>query len=158
MRKKHWKSVMLLLMCVMLTACGNTAVEDYATNEGYTAAGSSDTSQAQQENGEDNAGSAESEETGIPLEKVKIGVVHLTSPEDGNGYTYTHDLGIQGMERNLGFAKEQVVRKLNVDDLDEAATNQAIQECIDEGCNIIFTTSWGYMEPTAKMAEKYPDI
>ncbi len=102
MRKKHWKSVMLLLMCVMLTACGNTEIEDYATNEGYTAAGGV-TSQAQQANGEDNAGSAESEGTGIPVEKVKIGVVHLTSPDDGNGYTYTHDLGIQGMERNLGL-------------------------------------------------------
>ncbi len=158
MRKKHWKSVMLLLMCIMLTACGNVEIEDYATNEGYTAAGGSVASQAQQENGEDNAGSAENEEAGIPIEKVKIGVVHLTSPDDGNGYTYTHDLGIQGMERNLGLSKEQVVRKLNVDDTDEAATNQALQECIDEGCNIIFTTSWGYMEPTAEMAEKYPDI
>ena len=158
MRKKHWKSVMLLLMCIMLTACGKVEIEDYATNEGYTTAGGSVTSQAQQDNGEDNTQSAENEETGIPLEEVKIGVVHLTSPDDGNGYTYTHDLGIQGMERNLGLSKEQVVRKLNVDDTDEAATNQAIQECIDEGCNIIFTTSWGYMEPTAEMAEKYPDI
>ena len=158
MRKKHWKSAMLLIMCAMLMACGNTEIEDYATNEGYTTAGGNVTSQAQQENGEDNAGSTESEETGIPLDEIKIGVVHLTSPDDGNGYTYTHDLGIQGMERNLGLSKEQVVRKLNVDDTDEAATNQAIQECVDEGCNIIFTTSWGYMEPTAEMAEKYPDI
>ena len=84
--------------------------------------------------------------------------MHLTSPEDGNGYTYTHDLGIQGLERNLGLSKEQIVRKLNVDDTDEAATIQALQECVDEGCNIIFTTSWGYMEPTAEMAGKYPDI
>ncbi|MDE6530840.1 MAG: BMP family ABC transporter substrate-binding protein [Lachnospiraceae bacterium] len=158
MRKKHWKSVMLLLMCIMFTACGKVEIEDYATNEGYTAAGGSVTSQAQQDNGEDTAQSAENEETGIPLEEIKIGVVHLTSPDDGNGYTYTHDLGIQGMERNLGLSSEQVVRKLYVDDTDAVATNQAIQECIDEGCNIIFTTSWGYMEPTAEMAEKYPDI
>lgn len=158
MRKKHWKSLMLLLMCVMLTACGNAEIEDYATNEGYSTEDGNVTSQAQQENGEDNAQSDGNKEAGIPIEKVKIGVVHLTSPEDGNGYTYTHDLGIQGMERNLGLSEEQVVRKLNVDDTDEAATNQALQECVDEGCNIIFTTSWGYMEPTAKMAEKYPDI
>ena len=149
MRKKRWKSAMLLLMCVMLTACGNTEIEDYATNEGYTAAGGNGASQAQQENGENNAQGGASGGTGIPVEQVKIGVIHLTSPDDGNGYTYTHDLGIQGMERNLGLSKEQVVRKLNVDDTDEAATNQALQECVDEGCNIIFTTSWGYMEPTA---------
>ena len=158
MRKKHWKSVMLLFMCVMLTACGNAEIEDYATNEGYTSAGGSVTSQAQQKNGGNNTQSTENKETGIPAEKVKVGVVHLTSPEDGNGYTYTHDLGIQGMERNLGLSKEQIVRKLNVDDTDEAATIQALQECVDEGCNIIFTTSWGYMEPTAEMAGKYPDI
>ena len=34
---------------------------------------------------------------------------------------------------------------------DEEATEKAIKECIDAGCNIIFTTSWGYMETTAKL-------
>ena len=29
---------------------------------------------------------------------------------------------------------------------------------MDDGCNIIFTTSWGYMDATEEMAEKYPDI
>ena len=33
---------MLLLMCVMLIACGNTEIEDYATNEGYTTADGKD--------------------------------------------------------------------------------------------------------------------
>ena len=98
------------------------------------------------------------ETEGITAENIKIGVVHLTDPAEGSGYTYTHDLGIQGMQQNLGLSDEQIVRKVNVDDTDAAATEQAIQECIDEGCNIIFTTSWGYMDKTAEMAEKYPDI
>ena len=62
------------------------------------------------------------------------------------------------MQKNLGLSDDQIVRKINVSDTDEAATKKAIQECIDEGCNIIFTTSWGYMEVTSEMAEKYPDI
>ena len=62
------------------------------------------------------------------------------------------------MQQNLGLSDEQIVRKINVADTDAAATRTAIQECIDEGCNIIFTTSWGYMETTAEMAEEYPDI
>ncbi|MDE6663107.1 MAG: BMP family ABC transporter substrate-binding protein, partial [Lachnospiraceae bacterium] len=156
MWKKRCKSGALLLVCLMLTACGSAEIEDYATNEGYTVAGGN--TATGQESVEGSTKDAESEGKGIPLEEVKIGVVHLTSPDDGNGYTYTHDLGIQGMEKNLGLSKEQVVRKLNVDDTDEAATIKALQECVDEGCNIIFTTSWGYMEPTAEMAEKYPDI
>lgn len=159
MGKKYWKSVMLLLMCVMLTACGSTKIEDYATNEGYnTSAGANAALQVRQESGEESNENAENEKSGIPVEDVKIGVVHISSPADGSGYSYTHDLGIQGMIQNLGLTDDQVVRKLNISDSDKAATEQAIQECIDEGCNIIFTTSWGYMETTAKMAEKYPDI
>lgn len=154
MREKRWKLVALLLACTMLTACANTKIEDYATNEGYAVTPDNTTPQAQQESTKGTL----TEEKGIPAENIKIGVVHLTSPEDGSGYTYTHDLGIQGMVQNLGLKEEQVIRKLNVSDSDEAEIEQAIQECIDEGCNIIFTTSWGYMEPTAKMAEQYPDI
>ncbi len=62
------------------------------------------------------------------------------------------------MQQNLGLSDEQIVRKINVADSDADATREAIKECIDEGCNIIFTTSWGYMETTAEMAEEYPDI
>lgn len=154
MRNKRWKLSALLLACTMLTACVNTKIEDYATNEGYTITSANTIPQAQQEPAE-NTGN---EEKGIPAENIKIGVVHLTSPEDGSGYTYTHDLGIQGMVQNLGLKEEQVIRKLNVSDSNETEIQQAIQECIDEGCNIIFATSWGYMETTAKMAQQYPDI
>ena len=31
-------------------------------------------------------------------------------------------------------------------------------ELIDQGCNVIFTTSYGYMEPTAEVAKEFPDI
>ena len=85
-------------------------------------------------------------------------MLHISDPAEGSGYSYTHDLGIQGMQENLGLRDDQIVRQLNVDDGDSEAVTAAIQACIDEGCNIIFTTSWGYMETTAEMAEKYPDI
>lgn len=133
---------MLSIGC--LTGCGNKTYDDVATNEGYDIA---------KENKDTTPESA-----GIPKEDIKVGVVHLTDPAEGSGYTYTHDLGIQGMQDNLGLSDDQIVRKNNVSDTDAAATRTAIQECIDEGCNIIFTTSWGYMETTAEMAEEYPDI
>lgn len=84
--------------------------------------------------------------------------MHLSDPAEGSGYTYTHDLGIQAMQQNLGLSDEQIDRKINVDDSDKEATEKAIQECVDDGCNIIFTTSWGYMDATEEMVEKYPDI
>lgn len=62
------------------------------------------------------------------------------------------------MQENLGLSDSQIIRKVNVDDSSKEDTDKAIQDCIDEGCNIIFTTSWGYMDATEEFAEKYPDI
>ena len=45
-----------------------------------------------------------------------------------------------------------------MDDSDTEATKAAIEECILDGCNVIFTTSWGYMETTAELAEEYPEV
>ena len=140
MRRYHYLSV--LLSCIfLLTACGSEQIDDYATNKGYE-----DLTKIS-DNGK-----------GIPKEEIKVGVLHISDPAEGSGYAYTHDIGIQGMQENLGLSDEQIVRKLNVDDGDPEAITAALQECIDEGCNVIFTTSWGYMQPTADMAEKYPDI
>ena len=94
----------------------------------------------------------------IKKEDIKVGVLHITDPAEGSGYTYTHDIGIQGMQKSLGLADNQIVRKNNVSDSDEVAIQTAIEELIEDGCNIIFATSWGYMETCKAYAEEYPDI
>lgn len=164
-------AAVLLAGSIFLSGCGSqNVIEDFATNEGYdvpAAAGAdSDESSAASGGGvksgdgmaADGKDAGTEEVKGIPKEKIKVGVIHLSDPAAGSGYTYTHDLGIQGMQTNLGLTNEQIVRKINVDDTDTEAVEAALQECVDEGCNIIFSTSWGYMEATAQMAEKYPDV
>lgn len=151
MLKKGVKLLASALACCILAGCGSVQVEDYATNRGYESGGSAAEAQT-------GAEASETENQGISKDEIKVGVIHLTDPAEGGGYTYTHDLGIQGMQQNLGLSDGQIVRKINVDDADTDAIRTAIQECVDEGCNIIFTTSWGYMETTAAMAEEYPDI
>ena len=91
-------------------------------------------------------------------EEFKVGVIHIGNPSDGAGYSYAHDQGIVAMQKNLDFKDEQIVRKVNIDDGDAAATKTAIEECIEAGCNIIFGTSWGYMQTMADLAEQYPDV
>ena len=131
-----------LVIGLLLSGCSrNKEIDDYATNKGY-----------------EKAEKKEESVKGIAKEDIKIGVLHITDPAEGSGYSYTHDIGIQGMQDNLGLKEEQIVRKINVDDSDEEAIERALQECVDEECNIIFTTSWGYMESTAEWAEKYPDV
>lgn len=139
--KSFFKILGMLVLCASFTGCGvNGNVDDYAVNTGY---GDSDTVKSS---------------SGVSKDSIKVGVIHLSDPADGSGYTYTHDIGIMGMQQNLGLSDSQIIRKINVNDSDKEATRKAIKECIDEGCNIIFSTSWGYMETTAQMAEEYPDV
>lgn len=139
--KSFFKILGMFVLCASFTGCGvNGNVDDYAVNTGY---GDSDTVKSS---------------SGVSKDSIKVGVIHLSDPADGSGYTYTHDIGIMGMQQNLGLSDSQIIRKINVNDSDKDATRKAIKECIDEGCNIIFSTSWGYMETTAQMAEEYPDV
>ena len=137
----------ILLIAAVLTGCAGSSPQtpdDYATNEGYTST-------------EASAQTSDLKQTDISKDDMKVGVLYISDPSEGSGYSYTHDLGIQGMQENLGLNSDQIERKI-VDDSDAAATEKAIKECIDDGCRIIFTTSWGYMETTSEMAEQYPDV
>lgn len=153
-KKLLWVKLTAACLAMMLVAgCGTTReLDDYATNEGYEQETEAKSETAEGEK-EDNSKSG-----GIAKEDIKVGVLHLTDPAEGSGYTYTHDLGIQGMQKNLGLSNDQIVRKINIDDTDNEAVKTALQACVDEGCNIIFTTSWGYMDMTEELAAQYPDI
>lgn len=94
----------------------------------------------------------------IAVEDLKVGVIHITDPAEGSGYTYTHDQGIVGMQENIGLKPEQIIRKNNVNDQDASAIETAILECIEEGCQVIFATSWGYMDTCEAIAEEYPEV
>ncbi len=160
-----WRKAAALIASLMLAVasvgCTDAKeIDDYVTNNGYMTSGTSGQTKVSDGSGTDSTKTADtgSAKEGISKDKIKIGVIHISDPADGSGYAYTHDLGIKGMQENLGLSDDQIVRKINVPDGDAHATAQAISECIDEGCNIIFTTSWGYMETTAEFAEKYPDI
>jgi basic membrane protein A len=87
-----------------------------------------------------------------------VGVIHIGNPSDGAGYSFAHDQGIVAMQEELGLSDNQIIRKVNIADNDAAATKTAMEECIEAGADIIFGTSWGYMETMAELAETYPDI
>ena len=147
-RRKLAKLITTFIMFGLLTGCGASGgtPDDYATNEDYTSTEGTATST-----------NTTTGSSGISKDSIKVGVLYISDPSEGSGYSYTHDLGIQGMQENLGLDSDQIVRKI-ADDGDAAATEKAIKDCISEGCNIIFTTSWGYMETTAALAEQYPDV
>ena len=143
---KKFGKILALILCAALVlafaGCGNTAGDTSSKTDGA--------SDAAGDNGEKGTMPA------IPKDQVKVGVIHISDPAEGSGYTYTHDLGIQAMQKNVGLEDSQIVRKNKVEDTNPTAIENAIRECIEECCNIIFGTSLGYMETMAALAEEYP--
>lgn len=91
----------------------------------------------------------------VTMDEIKIGFVHISDPSD-MGYTYNHDLGTQKMIENLGLREDQIINKFNVPETAECDT--AVRELVEEGCDIIFCTSFGHGSFMQAIAEEYPEI
>ncbi len=69
------------------------------------------------------------------------------------GWSYQHDQGRLAVEKELG------VETAFLESVPEGAdAERAIERFARSGCSIIFTTSFGYMEATNKVAKKFPDV
>jgi simple sugar transport system substrate-binding protein len=85
-------------------------------------------------------------------EPFKVGFVYV-SPVSDAGWTFQHDSGRKQMEQALGG---KVVSKY-VENVPEGAdAERVIRELAQSGNRIIFTTSFGYMNPTLKVAKQFP--
>ena len=94
----------------------------------------------------------------VAKDDLKVGVIHIGEPADGAGYSYAHDQGIVAMQKELGLKDSQIIRKNNIPDTDTSKTQNAIEELVEEGCQVIFGTSFNYMNVMEQMAETYPKV
>ncbi|MEH2118920.1 BMP family ABC transporter substrate-binding protein [Nostoc sp.] len=87
-------------------------------------------------------------------EPLKVGFVYMGSVGDF-GWTYAHDLGRRDMEANLN----DKVKTTFVENVNEGADAQrVIRQLALDGNKLIFTTSFGYMNPTIKVARDFGDV
>ncbi len=87
-------------------------------------------------------------------EPLKVGFVYV-GPVGDAGWTYAHDQGRLAMEKALG-AK---VKTTFVENVPEGAdAERVIRKLATDGNKLIFTTSFGYMNPTEKVAKAFPDV
>ncbi|MEI5679566.1 MULTISPECIES: BMP family ABC transporter substrate-binding protein [unclassified Mesorhizobium] len=71
------------------------------------------------------------------------------------GWSYQHHQGVLQAEKELGDQLETAY----LESVPEGAdAERAIERFARSGCNIIFTTSFGYMDATNKVAGKFPDV
>jgi simple sugar transport system substrate-binding protein len=88
------------------------------------------------------------------LEKLKVGFIGV-GPIGDLGWTYQHEVGRQAMQKALGDQVESVF----IENVPEGAdAERAIEQLARTGHKLIFTTSFGFMEPTLKVAAKYPNV
>lgn len=135
LRNKVWRfAALLMVLALVLTACGGTT-EPVAEPE----------TEAVTE--------AESMED---VEPLKVAFIYIGQPGD-LGWTYEHDRGRQMVVDTFGDAIE-VITVPDVPDWDPAAAEKAIRDVVADGADIVFTTSFGYMDPTLAVAQDYPDV
>jgi len=83
---------------------------------------------------------------------LKMAWVYVGPPGDG-GWTFAHDQGRKAVEKALG-AKVQTSFVENVPE--GADAERVIRDLAAKGNTIVFTTSFGYMEQTLKVAKSFP--
>jgi basic membrane protein A len=62
------------------------------------------------------------------------------------------------MQERLYLKPEQIIRKVNVPDMDPMGIESAIRDCIALGANIIFATSYSYMDTCEKLAAEFSGV
>jgi simple sugar transport system substrate-binding protein len=86
--------------------------------------------------------------------KLKIGFVY-PGPVSDSGWTYQHDLGRKMVEKEFGSRVETVF----VENVPESAdAERVIRDLVANGCNMVFTTSFGFMNPTIAVAAEFPKV
>ncbi|MFI4988972.1 MAG: BMP family ABC transporter substrate-binding protein, partial [Alphaproteobacteria bacterium] len=85
-------------------------------------------------------------------EPLKIAFVYV-SPVGDAGWTYQHDIGRKEVEKAFG----EKVKTTFVESVNEGAdAERVIRELALAGNQLIFTTSFGFMNPTLKVAKQFP--
>lgn len=85
---------------------------------------------------------------------MKIGFVYV-GPIGDHGWSYQHDLGRKTVEAHFG----DQVQTTYVENVAEGAdAERTIRMLAQAGNDVIFTTSFGFMNPTIRVAEQFPDI
>jgi len=93
--------------------------------------------------------------TGIGLaadKKMKAGFIYV-GPVGDYGWSHAHDVG-----RKFAMEKLPWLETIYIESVPEGDAARIIDRLVQsEKCDVVFTTSFGYMEDTVKAGPKYPD-
>lgn len=127
---------MIILTLALMTACSQAS---------KTASPSASPSPSPSE-------SASAEPSAEPAPELpKVAFVYIGVPGDG-GWTFEHDKGRQVIEEKFG------IKATVVENVPEGPDAERVFEELAQDHDIVFGTSFGYMDPMYNVAQKYPDV
>ena len=85
---------------------------------------------------------------------LKVGFIYV-GPIGDYGWSYQHDQGRLAVEAHFGDAVETTYLESVPEGPD---TERALRQMAQSGHDLIFTTSFGYMNATLKAAQQFPDV
>ncbi|RED53853.1 BMP family ABC transporter substrate-binding protein [Aestuariispira insulae] len=85
-------------------------------------------------------------------EDTKVGFVYV-GPISDHGWSYMHNVGREAIEKELGLTTTYVESVNEGPDAERVITKLA-----KDGHNLIFTTSFGFMNQTLKVAKRFPNV
>lgn len=137
----------LVAVALVAAACGGADPTDPGT-------AADDDGTTTEEATDDGGAAAEGESEGEDGDVLRVGFVH-TSPVTDGGWTTSHDNGAQAVAAEFGDRVEITT----IDSVAEGPdAERVIEDLARQGHELIFTTSFGFMEPTINVAENYPDV
>lgn len=87
-------------------------------------------------------------------EPLKVGFIYV-GPVGDHGWTYRHDVGRKAIEKEFG----DKVKTTFVESVKEGPdAERVIRQMAATGNKLIFTTSFGFMNPTVKVAKQFADV
>ncbi len=85
---------------------------------------------------------------------LNIGFVYI-SPIGDAGWTTQHDIARKEMEKALG---SKITTKYVENVPESADAERVIRDLAQTGSKLVITTSFGYMNPTLKVAKQFPNV
>ncbi len=91
---------------------------------------------------------------GAQDDRTKVGFVYV-GPIGDFGWSHEHNQGRLALEEELGDSVETIYQESVPEgaDAERVLTQMALS-----GADLIFTTSFGYMDPTLNVAQKFPNV
>lgn len=144
----------LLALSVLLMACGDSTATTASTAAAGTTAAAGATTAAGTTAATATTAAAGATTAAATGEKFKVAFVYVGPIGDG-GWTFAHEQARKKLVETLPNVEATYIESV---DENPTTSEAVITELAQKGNKMIFTTSFGYMDPTINVAKKFPNV